>query len=206
MRINRNNKRGFSLIEVIIVVGLLAIFAGLVGEFQAKIFKFNGAFQSGNFIGTDSQNIIKSVAGEIRSMSPSSAGAYPIEVASTSTFSFYNDVDNDGLKEHIRYFVASSTLMRGIIKPSGTPAVYDLVSEQFITLMSNVQNKPSEPIFNYYDSGYSESNPNPLTYPINILNIRLVEVSVILGGEADKLLAPVSVSTKVSIRNLKDNL
>jgi prepilin-type N-terminal cleavage/methylation domain-containing protein len=202
----QKSQRAFTLVEVIVVVGLLALFVGLIGEFQAKIFKFNGAFQGGNFVGTDSQNIIKSIAGEIRSMSPSSAGAYPIENAGTSTFSFFNDVDNDGLKERIRYFVEDSTLKRGLIKPSGNPMTYNSDSEKFVILMSNVQNLNTTPIFNYYNSNYSESNTTPLALPVNILDIRLVEINVILGVDASKLLTPVNVSTKVSIRNLKDNL
>ncbi len=206
MKIAFNNKKGFSLIEVVVVVSLLAVFAGLIGEFQARIFKNNGALQSGNFVGTDSQNVIKSMVGEIRSMSQSSAGAYPIESVGTSTFSFFNDIDDDGLKEKIRYFVASSSLERGVIKPSGNPMTYNPASEKFIILMSNIQNSSTTPIFTFFDSSYSESNPSPLTSPINILDIRLVEVNVILGVESANLLAPVNVSTKISIRNLNNNI
>ena len=206
MRINLKKKKGFTLAEVIVVVGLLALFVGLISEFQTKIFKYNSSFESGNFIGFDSQNVIKSMTKEIRSMSPSSAGSYPIEAAGTSTFSFYNDIDDGGLKEHIRYFVSDNTLKRGLIKPTGTPSVYDSGSEKFVILMSNIQNSSSTPIFNYFGSDYSAEDITPLPSPINILDIRFVEVNVILGGDPSKLLAPVNVSTKVSIRNLKDNL
>jgi prepilin-type N-terminal cleavage/methylation domain-containing protein len=206
MKIYLKKKKGFTLVEVIVVLGLLALFVGLISEFQTKIFKYNSSFESGNFVGFDSQNIIKSMAGEIRSMSPSSTGAYPIEIVGTSTFSFYNDVDNDGLKERIRYFVSDNTLKRGLIKPTGTPSIYASSSEKFVILMSNIENSSSTPIFNYFGSDYSEVNITPLPVPINILEIRFVEVDVILAGDPAKLLAPVNVRTKVSIRNLKDNL
>lgn len=207
MKIKLKNKKGFSLAELLIVVAILGAFAVLVANFQTKIFQYNRIFAGGNFVGSDAQNVVRLMAGEIRSMSPSSAGAFAIESAGTSTFVFFNDIDSDGLKERIRYFASSTDLKRGVIKPSGNPMTYNPTSETFSTIMSNVLNSSSTPIFSYYNENYDGTATTSLPLPINVLDVRLVDINVILGGSDPKQsLAPIYASTKVSIRSLKDNL
>lgn len=198
-------QRGFSLAEIVVVLGILAIFVVLVANFQTKIFQLNRIFQGGAYEQTDATNVIKSMASDIRSMSSSSGGAYPIDQASTSTLSFYNDVDDDGVKEKIRYYLSGTTLKKGVIEPTGSPLTYNPASEVSSTLISGVRNGTSTPIFSYYDTNYSGSATSSLPLPINVIKVRLVYINVVVDNDPNQPLAPISVTTQVSLRNLKDN-
>ena len=204
--INNHKNSGFSLVEIVVVLGILSIFTVLIADFQAKVFQLNRVFQGGIYEQTDADNIIKSMAAELRSMSPSSAGAYPIDQASTSTLSFYNDIDDDGSKEKLRYFLSGTSLKRGVIKPTGNPPVYNSLSEVSTTLISSVRNGTSTPIFTYFDTNYDGGATSSLSLPINVSKVRLVNINVLIDADPNKPLAQLIGSTQVSLRNLKDNI
>jgi len=198
--------RGFTLVEIVIVMGILSLFVVLVVDFQSKVFIYNRIFQGGNFVGTDALNVVKSMATEMRSMSPSSGGAYPIESASTSTITFFVDIDDNGTKEKVRYFLSGTQVLRGVIAPAGNPPVYSSGTEALSVLMSNVRNTSAAPLFTYYTSSYSGTTTVPLSLPISISSVRLVVINAILDADPTRPLVPLSATTQVSLRNLKDNL
>ena len=198
--------KGFTLVEILVVMGILSIFIVLVADFQSKIFVYNRIFQGGNFVGTDAFNVVKSMATEMRSMSPSSGGAYPIEAAGTSTLTFFADVDDDGLKERVRYFISGTQVRRGVVKPTGSPPVYNISTETFSTLMANVRNTATSSLFTYYTNSYDGSATSSLPIPIAIQNVRHIIITAVLDADPNRPLVPLYATTQVSLRNLKDNL
>lgn len=199
-------QKGFSLIEIVIVMAILSLFIVLVADFQSKVFVFNRIFQGGNFVGKDALNVVKSMATEIRAMNRSSNGAFPIESASTSSLVFFTDINNDGDQERIRYYLSDTTLKRGVIEPVGNPTSYPQASETTSILMSNVRNTATSSIFTYYTSSFDGSATSSLPIPVPILNVRHIVINVILDADPSKPLVPFYATTQVSLRNLKDNL
>ncbi len=206
-----NVKKGFTLVEMIVVLGILSVIGLLVSEFQAEVFTYNRLLSAGNTGRTEGTKVVKQIAAELRAMSPSSAGGYAIEDVGTSTITFYNDLDDDGVKERIRYYLSGTTLYKGTMKPIINAFGQTLTSEATSTIITNVVNDAVTPIFTYYDTGYnggqsSATSSSALTYPINISNIRLIKISVFSDNNKKEPLAPLQLQTQVSIRNLKDNL
>lgn len=200
-------KKGFSLLELIVVMGLLVLFTTLVADFQAKVFIYNRIFQDANVTLVDAVSVLKSMTAELRSMSPSSAGGYPIDTAATSTITFYNDINDDGGKEKIRYFMSGMILKKGIIQPSGNPVIYNSASETVSTLINNVRNTATTSIFNYYDNSYyGQATATPLTFPLDIQQVRLININLVVDPNPNRPLAPITETTNVTLRNLKDNL
>jgi hypothetical protein len=140
----------------------------------------------------------------IRSASLSSLGSYAIAAASSTSFTYYSDIDHDNLKEKIRYFLSGDIIKEGIIKPSGSPLIYNSANEKIYNLIHDVANG-SNPVFSYYDKNYNGATA-PLPAQINIPDIRLIKINILI--DANPLRAPgaVNFTTQVSIRNLKDNL
>ena len=68
---------------------------------------------------------------------------------SEDTFTFYSDIDSDGVKERVRYFKDNLDFKKGIIEPTGDPLEYVLGNETISTLTGALENV--DPIFNYYD-------------------------------------------------------
>lgn len=190
---------------MIIVIGIIGLLVGAYGKFQADTFSVTRSMQAGITVNTDAERVVKTLAAEIRSMSPASNGSYPIESAATSSLVFYNDIDNDGSRERIRYFLDSANFRfrKGVVKPTGSPLTYNLGNETLTTLVSNVRATTS-PIFEYYDESFAGTT-TALTLPIDILRVRLIKATLTFDVDPNKSPVPVTITTYAMIRNLKDN-
>jgi prepilin-type N-terminal cleavage/methylation domain-containing protein len=198
-------KRAFTLVEVLTTVAIMTSIMVVVVLFQYNVLNYNRSAGASLINITEAQAIMKNVARELRSMEPGENGEYPLAVAATSTITFFADLNSDGISEKIRYYVASSTLYRGVIVPTGLPAVYSSGSETIKTLTSGLRNSSTTPVFQYYPSTYSGTS-TPLTYPLVIANIRLVRVDLHVDTDPNKSPINRTYSTQVQLRNLKDNL
>ena len=147
------------------------------------------------------------MSNEIRSASESNLGAYPIVTAATSTFTFFSDLNNDGLKEQVRYFVSGSTLQKGVITPTGNPYVYTSGSEVDTIVVSNLTNGGSTtlPVFQYYDDSYTGTS-SPLAQPVSVAAVRVVKINFVIDADPNRSPTSRVVTTQVEIRSLKDNL
>lgn len=197
-------KKGFTLVEIIVTVAILTIIMIAVGTFQYNVLSYNRSSAVSITNADEAQSIIKVMAKELRSMSPSSNGAYPIVAAATSTVTFYADVDGDGTKEQIRYYIASTTVYRGLIKPTGSPLAYT-GSETRKILATGIRNATSSPVFEYFDGTYAGTS-TPMTYPLTITSIRLIRTNLTIDTDVNKVPVWRTFSTQVGLRNLKDNL
>jgi prepilin-type N-terminal cleavage/methylation domain-containing protein len=202
--INSSNKSGLTLIEVLIVLFIMALIGGAVGLFQKDVFSFNRIISSNIVFQQEIRQVFKSMSSQIRSMSFSSIGAYPIAEATSTSFTFYDDIDNDGLKERLRYFLNEETIQKGVLKPDGNPLAYNPENEIITDLIHYVVNE-STPIFEYYDQNY-DGTTQPLIMPDDLLSVRLVKITVMVDKDISKGPEALLMTTQVSIRNLKDNL
>lgn len=198
---------GFTLIELIVSISLLVLVGIAMLDFQRDVFLFSHIFDTGLTAEQQVRKAFKVTTEEIRTASQSSIGEYPLVEVATSSFVFYSDIDNDGLKERIRYFLSasSSTLNKGVIKPTGNPLVYNAGSETVNSIVSDVTNGTSTPVFNYYDTSYNGTS-SPLLNPVPVLLVRLVKITLIVDPNGSRPPEPVTYTTQISMRNLKDNL
>jgi Tfp pilus assembly protein PilW len=205
-------RRGFSFLEVIFFVAISAIILVAVMGIKNNV----GGLQ--NFINQklmsrqDLDQTFQILVTEIRSAQPSGLGSYPIVAATSTSFTFFSDVDRDSLIDQVRYFWATSTvsstvtniLKRGVIKPTGSPFVYATSSEKITTVVNNIILSTSTPIFSYFGSA-ATTTAVALTYPIDVASIRFVKINLwvdINPGVSPK--ASLFTDT-VTIRNLRSN-
>jgi prepilin-type N-terminal cleavage/methylation domain-containing protein len=200
----KSHQSGFTLIEVLISLFILTVIGGAVGVFQKDVFSLNSMISSNIVFQQEIRQVFKSMSSQIRSMSFSSIGAYPIGEATSTSFMFYDDVDNDGLKERLRYFLSGNIIQKGLLKPTGNPLSYNSDDEVITDLVHYIVNG-STPIFEYYDQNYDGTTP-PLTMPDGLLSIRLIKITIVVDKDSTKNPGPLLMTTQVSMRNLKDNL
>lgn len=188
--------RGFSLVESIVAVAIFSLIVVAVGAFQLDIFRLNNVIQSGLSAQNDARKILRPMIDELRSASESDQGAFPLVTVATSTLIFFSDVDDDGSKERIRYFLDGTDFKKGLTDNGNekiTEVVHDVVK--------------TERIFSYYDSSYDGTNQGDyLEYPVYPSDVRLIKVELIIDENPNKEPVAIGVSTQVMIRNLKDNL
>ncbi len=196
--------RGFTLIEILIAIFIVTLIGIIIINFQIDVFSINKISSDNLNAQTDARNALKTMSAELRSMSPSNNGSYAIAIAATSSIIFYTDIDNDTLKEQIHYFQDGSNLKKGVIKPTGLPLTYNPANEDISNLVSNLANGTSS-LFYYYDKNY-DGTGEALTDPINIPLIRLIKINILIDKDINKAPDALTITTQVSLRNLKDNL
>lgn len=200
-----NYKNGFSLIELIVSIAIVAIVMVAVSNFQVNVLRFNKYSKDVLESSQDAKAILRVMVKEMRSITPSNNGAYPIVSAGTSTITFYSDINDDGLIDQVRYFLSTTTLKKGVIIPTGSPLSYNSLNEQFSTLAYNIKNGTSTALFEYYDTNYAGTS-TPLSYPLNTTAIRLVRVNLLIDADPNRSPVPRLYTSTATLRNLKDNL
>ena len=197
----RNKNRGISLIEIILAVAISTMIILIIGRLTDISSIVNNIIDQTIKVRQGSDYTLQTLITDIRSMGPSSLGAYPIEAASSTSFTFYSDVDRDGLMERVRYFTTTSTLDKGTIKPAGNPLVYNPVSEIIITAITNVDISQSN--FEYFDQNFTGSQA-PLVAPIDVQIVRSIKIVVAVKSSTSTS-SVVKFSNIITPRNLKSN-
>ncbi len=198
-----NNTKGFSMVETLVVIFIVTVIGLGISLFGRNIFSFNTTAAANLNAQQDARGALKSMSAEVRSLSPASTGAFAIADASPTSFTFYTDLDNDGLKERVRYFLTGNTLQKGVIKPSGNPITYNSATETLTNVAGYITNGAT-PIFSYYNDSY-DGNTAPLSTPVNTGSVSLVKVTLIINRDPTHA-SPITMTTQVTMRNLKDNL
>src|SRR3989344_6444560 len=198
-------RRGFSLVEVVIVVAVAAGIFFVVSSLRGNVSNLENIINQKLQSRQDIDQTLQIMITDIRSAGASSQGAYPIVSASTSSFVFFSDYDQDGIFERIRYSLATSTLERGIIEPTGDPLSYTTSSKVVTTVIEDIiiAATTSLNVFEYFDSSYT-GDGNSLSSTVDVAPIRAVKVTIysdIAPGQAPK---PVLFTNAVTIRNLRE--
>lgn len=193
-----------SAVEILVVLGIVALIAVPLSTFQKDVFSQNSMIQSGALAEEGTRRILKGIITELRTASPANTGAYLLAEAATSSITFYSDMNNDGVRDRIRYFLSGTSLKKGVIVPTGSPLVYVVANEKLQTMADNIINGTTT-IFSYYDSNYTGTS-SPLSTPVDISRVRLVGINIGIDPNPNRPLAPIWLTSSVMIRNLKDNL
>lgn len=196
------HNNGLTLVEVLVSIAIMTMIGIVVSTFQVDTFSFNRKLTSSLTTVDRAQRLLRPMTAEIRSASPSGLGAFPIATAENNTFAFYSDIDSDGLKELVQYYVVGTSMYKDITKQTGTtPPRYDVANKVTTTFIEGVQNLTNgTPTFQYFSKDYiGGANGQILPADNKMDDIRLVRITIDLQSGA----APVSISSDVSIRNLK---
>jgi len=197
--------KGFTLIEILVSVAIFVAIIIVLSYFQARIFTFNNFFQSSLNIQQNARKILRPFAEEVRSATLGNDGSFAIASADTDSIEFFSDIDNDGMREKIKYYLDGTEFKKTVIEPSENPFIYDPANEEDEQVIGNVVNGGS-PVFEYYDSGYDGSSDyQPLSYPIALTDITLVKATLLVDDNLNQPPSAVEISTQANFRNLSNN-
>ncbi len=194
--------RGFTILEVIISVGIFSLIITAISVLQIKILRDNQISKARSTLDQQSLLVLRNFTSEIRAAQIPNDGSFPVASSTDSVVSFYADRSGDGIVERIRYFVENGSLKRGLIVPTGQPLSYDSANESVSSMVDNVITAP--PYFIYYGSSFDGSTSTPpLTQPVSPADVRLVELHISVDPRvADQM--PRTLETRADIRSLKN--
>ncbi len=189
-----------TLVEMMVVISLVAVVSIALTSMITFVYKSNTFIFQQSTATDNARRGVEFALENLRESTYGADGSYPIHTAATSTITFYADVDNDGVVEQIHYYLASTTLTRGVTNPGGNPPSYGGQTEVLTTIASYVQNGTSTPLFHYYDNTGTE-----LPVPVDISKI--ASVSVVIGVDVDTRRAPLTFTLigTATLRNLRTN-
>jgi prepilin-type N-terminal cleavage/methylation domain-containing protein len=198
-------KRGMTLVEVLVTASILVVVMMAVAAFQYNVVNYNRSTQIRLTNIQDATSILKIITRELRASTISGNGSYAINAAATSSITFFADIDSDGLPEQLRYYLAGNTMYRGLIKPVGSPAVYNPAQETLKIIATGIVNSAATPVFEYYTGTYTGTSTS-MTYPLVLTSIRLIKTNITIDTDPNKSPVLRTFSTQAALRNLKDNL
>ena len=201
----KKHHKGFTLLEALVGIAITSLLVGSIAWILVSTFRANRVIWDQLQSQSDGRRVLATFVNDMHRTNQSSIGAYPIATATTNTLTFYANIDKDQFIERVRYFLVSTTLSRGIIRPSGNPLQYPTSSEQITQVAHDVKNtKQNTPVFLYYNEGYTGIQ-SPLVSPVSTTAIHMVRVQLQLDRDPLVSPAPFLVQTVVEIRNLKGN-
>jgi prepilin-type N-terminal cleavage/methylation domain-containing protein len=194
---------GFTLVEILVAIGILSGIIGLIAAFQVDVFSISGILQSGLDNQNEARKAIGPFVSEVRSASASDMGSYVIRRAQSNDLIFYSDINGDNRKEEIRYYLEDGALLKSVTESNQNPLQYNSDNTKIVQRINHVIN---ENIFEYFDSGYDGASTTPaISEPIDISQIRMIKINLTIDSDVNEPPQAVTVTTQASIRNLKDN-
>ena len=147
---------------------------------------------------SSAQRGLDSMVRTIREAAFSSQGAFPIVSVQPNDFIFYADVDDDSIIERVHYYLSGTTLMRGILNPTGSPPDYT-GAETVDVLADYVRNSAQGlPTFQYYDALGAAIASSTSAYTA----VRFVKVTLAVNVNTATLPNQLSLYSSAAIRNL----
>jgi len=197
---------GFTLIEAVVALSIFGMTLAVLSAFLSqgmRFQKFTGEQQQQvEYARSSAQTMVK----ELRGAAPAEDGAYILDLAEDQEIIFYSNIDDDPETERVRYFLDGITFKKGVVEPSGEPAVYDPATETVTTLVEYVRNGAT-PTFVYYNGDYpGDMINNPLPTPTRLTETKLLSLYLKINVDESQVPSETEVITEVQIRNLKNNL
>ncbi len=201
-KIFKINNRGISLLEMIIAISIFSFVIMGISALYLTSRKYQDIIWEQLKTQNEGRKVVQDFVNELRVALPSSIGAYSIASASSTQIVFYTNLDSDTLMERVRYFFVTSTLKKGVIKPTGNPLVYNSANEKIVDVAHDTETSTSK--FTYYGSNFTGTEA-PLSSPIDVTKIRVVGIALTMEENPNASPVPFSIESKVMVRNLKDN-
>jgi len=199
-------RSGLTLIEILIAMAILILVVGVMVVFQRDFFSLNLFLEQSLSIQRDAEEVIREIIAELRTASQSNTGGYPLELTASTSLAFYADIDTDPLKERVHYFLDGTSLKKSVVKPAGQPITYStstVAQETVMVVLRYMVTTDVPQIFSYYGTFTDPGQAVPLSQPVNPSVIKLVAVDITVDEDPVRLPPPISVGSRVTIRNLR---
>jgi prepilin-type N-terminal cleavage/methylation domain-containing protein len=190
-----NAEAGFSLLELLVVIVITGLIALPLSTFFINGLKSYNFVQAQSDTSLELETLADRVTRVVR-------GAISIDTAAPNSLIVYGYFSpQDTVIKKIRYFVVGTNLNIGVTPPGGTAPNYTYTGAEKITTSRIDLVMGSNTLFTYYDDV-----GNKLTGAF--LPAQVKEIGLYIGANpnAKQVPVPISISTKVTLRNLKTNL
>lgn len=198
-----NNKRiqpkGMTLVETIVVLALFSILSIAIMTVIASFYRYNAYTIAQAYQVDSARKGVELLVRDLREMTYSDNGAFPLVSRATSSVEFYSDIDRDNSVELVRYELVDQTLFKYIYESSGIPAVYPSEPSRTETISEYVHNDLEGVImFTYYNNQGVELSGT------GVSEVRHINVAVVVNVDPIREPGKYHLRSSASLRNLKE--
>jgi len=192
-----------SLIETLVVLALFTIVSGAIANYVSTFYRQNGYTISQSYQVSNARRGVELMVRDLREMTYSDDGSFPLITKTENAISFYSDIDRDDSVELVEFRLASTTMYKYVYDSSGFPPVYSTTTpDQTYIISEYVQNLlQAQPSFTYYDMDGNEASPD-----LSVTDIRYIEVSLIINIDPLRNPGEFMLRSSASLRNLKSDI
>lgn len=117
---------------------------------------------------------------------------------STSSITFYSDIDADSQVERLHYYMQGTNLIVGVVNPTGDPPIYATTSEATSTVFNYVRDlERGLPLFTLYDA-----TGTPISNFARVTDLRYIKISALVNVDLAKLPNELTLTSSATLRNL----
>ena len=188
---------GFSTLETLMWISMFVLTMGAIMSSILYFYRVNAVTINQASSIASAQRGVDTMVRTIREAAFASDGAYPVISLADNQFAFYADVDADAFIEKVRYYLSGTTIVEGIVNPSGDPPAY--TGAEATSVISDYVRNTAENLttFTYFDEDGAQ-----VTNYANIADVRFVTVNIVVDVDTNKLPNPFFLRSSAAMRNL----
>jgi len=190
--------KGMTLIEVIVTLAILVASMGIFTLLFLRSWEMHKFSFSVAEMQVKSTQALGGMVDTIRNARQADNGAFLLASVDDNELVFYADVDTDSDVERVRYSLSGNIITQEVRNPTGDiPPQYPSGYEMASTVLSDVRNTGSEPLFRFYDNTNTE-----LTGNFSVNDVTMVSVYTHFDEDENNPPDSMEIQSFASIRNL----
>jgi type II secretory pathway pseudopilin PulG len=198
---------GMTLVETVVVIAISTLLMLVITYSIQSLYKANSYTYAQAYEIDNARKGIVQWTRDVREMTYSEDGTFPLAVSEPHRIGFYSDVDRDESVEYVEYTLStttgSTTLMKNVYRAFGNPPTYSFATPTEKYKMSEfVQNRvQATSTFYYYDT-------NGVQVPVGglLTDVRYIRAQIIVNIDPLRSPGEFMLRSSATPRNLKDNL
>jgi prepilin-type N-terminal cleavage/methylation domain-containing protein len=192
-------RRGYTIVEMLVVIAVATIVLALITDSILSFYRSNTSTFEQAVQVDEARRGVDRLVRDLREVAYADTGNFPLATISTTSISFYSDVDRDYSAELVRYYLSGTVLRKGIINATGTPPAYNPADEQITVISQYVRNGlQSLPIFRYYNASSTE-----IAAGTGTTSIKYIRIDLVVNVDPNRLPGEFTLRSNAALRNLK---
>ncbi len=193
--------RGFTLVEMIVTVGIFSVLLIALFDAISTFYRINAYTLAQAYEVNSARRGLELIVRDMREMTYSDTGTYPLATMGTSSIGFYSNIDSDKSIEYVNYVLSGTTLYKYIYNATGSPPVYSTTPNETYVVSEYVRNNTqATSTFRYYtDNGLPASATSTVT------DVRYIQTTMIINVDPGRTPGEFTLRSSTAPRNLKVN-
>ena len=195
-------QRGFTLVEMIVTLGIFSLLMIALFDAIATFYRINAYTLAQAYEVNSARRGLELIVRDMREMSYSDDGTFPLASMGTSSIGFYSDIDRDKSVEYVNYVLSGTTLYKYVYNATGSPPVYGTTTPNETYVVSEYvrNNTQATSTFKYYMDGGL-----PAVSTSTVTDIRYIQTTMIINVDPGRTPGEFTLRSSTAPRNLKIN-